>query len=40
MRKQYYFRSSPQALLAWDVDRLVLLSRDLPSEARELIGAT
>ena len=33
MRKQYYFRSSPQGLLAWDVDRLVRLSRDLPVRA-------
>jgi hypothetical protein len=33
MRKQYYFRPSPQGLLAWDVDRLVLLSRDLPVRA-------
>ena len=44
MRKQYYFRSSPQGLLAWDVDRLVILTRDLPvekvalSEIRELDG--
>lgn len=30
MRKQYYFRPSPQGLLAWDVDRLVRLTRDLP----------
>ena len=29
MRKQYYFRPSSRGLLAWDVDRLVLLSRDL-----------
>src|SRR5215207_3881541 len=27
MRKQYYFRPSPVGLLAWDVDRLVELSR-------------
>ena len=27
MRKQYYFRSSPAGLLAWDVDRLAELSR-------------
>src|SRR4051794_12221152 len=33
MRKQYYFRPSPQGLLAWDIDRLVLLSRDLPVRA-------
>lgn len=33
MRKQYYFRSSSQGLLAWDVDRLVELSRDFPVRA-------
>ena len=27
VRKQYFFRPSPQGLLAWDVDRLVDLSR-------------
>jgi hypothetical protein len=32
MRKQYYFRHSPRGLLAWDVDRLVALSRDLPRQ--------
>lgn len=42
MRKQYFFRQSPDGLLAWDVDRLVELTRDLPilsvplSEIREL----
>ena len=42
MRKQYYFRSSPRGLLAWDVDRLVELSRGFPirtiplTEIREL----
>lgn len=36
MRKQYYFRHSPRGLLAWDVDRLVELSRDLPIRAVEL----
>lgn len=42
MRKQYYFRRSNQGLLAWDVDRLVELTRDLPrksvllTEIREL----
>ena len=42
MRKQYYFRPSPSGLLAWDVDRLVRLSRELPvrtlplTEIREL----
>jgi len=30
VRKQYYFRESSQGLLAWDVDRLVELSRHLP----------
>jgi hypothetical protein len=30
MRKQYYFRQSSRGLLAWDVDRLVTLSRDFP----------
>ena len=30
MRKQYYFRPSPDGLLAWDVDRLVHLTRDFP----------
>jgi len=29
MRKQYYFRPSERGLLAWDVDRLVRLSRTL-----------
>lgn len=33
MRKQYYFRQSPAGLLAWDVDRLVLLSREFPVRA-------
>ena len=42
MRKQYFFRASPAGLLAWDVDRLVSLSRDFPAcavplaEIREL----
>jgi hypothetical protein len=36
MRKQYYFRPSPNGLLAWDVDRLVRLSRDLPVRAVSL----
>jgi hypothetical protein len=30
VRKQYYFRQSDRGLLAWDVDRLVELSRDFP----------
>jgi diadenosine tetraphosphate (Ap4A) HIT family hydrolase len=44
MRKQYFFRPSPEGLLAWDVDRLVRLSRELPvravplAEIRELDG--
>lgn len=29
MRKQYHFRPSPNGLLAWDVDRLVELTRGL-----------
>jgi hypothetical protein len=32
MRKQYFFRSSPRGLLAWDVDRLIELSRQLPRQ--------
>lgn len=30
VRKQYYFRDSPRGLLAWDVDRLVILTRNFP----------
>jgi hypothetical protein len=30
MRKQYYFRPSKKGFYAWDVDKLVELSRDLP----------
>jgi hypothetical protein len=33
MRKQYYFRPSQAGLLAWDVDRLVELSRKLTVRA-------
>ena len=33
MRKQYFFRPSPAGLLAWDVDRLVRLTGDLPIRA-------
>lgn len=42
MRKQYYFRQSPRGLLAWDVHRLIDLSRTFAvrsvplSEIREL----
>ena len=32
MRKQYHFRPSGAGLRAWDVDRLIALSRDLPAE--------
>jgi hypothetical protein len=28
MRKQYHFRASPNGLRAWDVDRLVALTKD------------
>lgn len=31
MRKQYHFRPSKQGLLAWDVDRLIALSEQLPA---------
>ncbi len=30
MRKQYYFRPSERGLLAWDVDRLIALTRGYP----------
>ena|SRR5215204_529279 len=30
VRKQYYFRASAQGPLAWDVDRLITLSKDFP----------
>lgn len=42
IRKQYFFRQSAQGLLAWDVDRLIELSAQLPrrrvtlSQIREL----
>jgi len=32
MRKQYHFRSSPEGLRAWDVERLVELTRNLPHQ--------
>ena len=35
MRKQYFFRPSSRGLLAWDVDRLVALTKDFP---RQLIA--
>lgn len=37
MRKQYHFRPSPKGLLAWDVNRLIQLSRTLP-ERRVLLS--
>lgn len=30
MRKQYHFRPSERGLLAWDVDRLVALTKNFP----------
>ena len=33
MRKQYHLRSSAAGLLAWDVDRLIALTADLPRES-------
>ncbi len=30
MRKQYHFRPGPEGLRAWDVDRLVALTKPLP----------
>jgi hypothetical protein len=33
VRKQYYFRRSDQGLLAWDVDRLIRLSSQLPRKS-------
>lgn len=40
MRKQYYFRPSPAGLQAWDVDRLMALTKDLPRReiALEALG--
>src|SRR5689334_17486217 len=32
MRKQYHFRPGPTGLRAWDIDRLVALSRHLVSQ--------
>ncbi|MDT7572385.1 MAG: hypothetical protein QOE05_2559 [Actinomycetota bacterium] len=32
MRKQYHFRPSERGLHAWDVDRLVRLTADVPTE--------
>jgi hypothetical protein len=36
MRKQYHFRPSARGLQAWDVDRLVGLTRELPRFRIEL----
>jgi hypothetical protein len=33
IRAQYHFRPAPEGLLAWDVRRLVRLSRELPVQA-------
>jgi len=30
MRKQYHFRHSKKGLLAWDIDRLIALSKEFP----------
>jgi hypothetical protein len=30
MRKQYFFRASPEGCSAWDVDRLIQLTKSLP----------
>ena len=36
VRKQYFFRPSPQGLLAWDVHRLIDLSRNFPRKTMRL----
>lgn len=38
MRKQYHFRPSERGLLAWDVHRLIELSRELPSRPVRVEG--
>src|SRR5437016_4170768 len=30
MRKQYHFRQSERGLMAWDIDRLITLTKDFP----------
>jgi hypothetical protein len=40
MRAQYHFRKSPDGLRAWDVDRLVELSRSFPRERVPLSSIT
>jgi hypothetical protein len=37
IRAQYYFRQSDQGLLAWDIRRLVELTRDYPVEQIQLV---
>lgn len=32
MRKQYHLRKSERGLLAWDIDRLIELTKDLPTQ--------
>lgn len=36
IRAQYYFRQSDQGMLAWDIRRLVELTRDFPVEQIQL----
>ena len=36
MRKQYHLRHSAAGLLAWDIDRLIALTADLPARAVRL----
>ena len=36
IRAQYYFRQSEQGMLAWDIRRLIELTRDLPVEQVQL----
>jgi hypothetical protein len=36
LRKQYYFRHSDHGLLAWDVDRLIQLTSQLPRKTLPL----
>lgn len=38
MRKQYHFQRSERGLLAWDVDRLIRLARDLARRPVEVAG--
>jgi len=38
MRKQYYFRRSERGLMAWDVDRLVALTKQFPRMNVPLAG--